>query len=68
MRCDVFINSKILLVIEFLNLKIRSSQSFKSVHKSGVCACVYKNKYSYVYKNICLYCIFQKRIDQSLKF
>jgi hypothetical protein len=41
MRCDVFIDSEILLVIEFLNLKIRSSQSFKSVHKSMVCVHVF---------------------------
>jgi hypothetical protein len=41
MRCDVPIDNEILLVIEFLNLKIRSSQSFKIIHKSMVCVHVF---------------------------
>jgi hypothetical protein len=38
-RDDVIVNSKTLLVIDFVNLKIKSAQSFKGAH-SVECAYV----------------------------
>jgi hypothetical protein len=38
---DVFVNNESLLVIDFVNLKIKSAQSFRSVHRDMMCARVF---------------------------
>jgi hypothetical protein len=53
---DVSINSDAFLVIDFVNLNIKSVQSFIKVE----CACVHKGECSYVYKDLCLYCVSKK--------
>jgi hypothetical protein len=58
---DVSINSKTLLLIDFVNLKIKSTQSFKGAHKDRICVCVYKSECSYIYKYLCLYYVFKKK-------
>jgi hypothetical protein len=45
-RGDVLVDSKSLLVTDFVNLKIKSVQSFKSI---------YRSECSYMYKYLCLY-------------
>jgi ferredoxin-like protein FixX len=45
---DVPINSDVFLMIDFVNLKIKSAQCFECAHKSVIC--VHKGKYSYVYE------------------
>jgi hypothetical protein len=44
-RGDVPVDSGSLLVIDFMNLKIKSVQSFKSI---------YRSECSYMYKYLCL--------------
>jgi hypothetical protein len=61
MRCDVPIDNEILLVIKFLNLKIRSSQSFKIIHKSMVCVHVFIRISTHTYIKIYGYTVFLKK-------
>jgi hypothetical protein len=49
---DVPVDSETLLVTDFVNLKIKPTQSFGGAHR-GEC--------SYVYKYLCLYCVSKKR-------
>jgi hypothetical protein len=52
MRNDVFIDSEILLMIDFVNLKIKPTQSFKNAHRGNAYVCVHRSEYSYMYKFI----------------
>jgi hypothetical protein len=54
------VDSEALLVIDFVNLKIKLTQSFGGAHRGRVCVCVDMGEYSYVYKYLCLYCVFKK--------
>jgi hypothetical protein len=49
---DVSIDSETILMIDFMNLKIKSAQSFK-----GAYTYVHRSECSYVYKYLCLYCV-----------
>jgi hypothetical protein len=40
-RDDVPIDNKTFLMIDFVNLKIKSVQSFRDTHKDKVCVCVF---------------------------
>jgi hypothetical protein len=57
---DVPIDSDTLLMTVFVNLKIKSAQSFRGAHKNRVCVRAYRNKYSYLYKYLRLYCVSKK--------
>jgi hypothetical protein len=57
---DVSADSEALLVIDFVNLKIKSAQSFEGAHKDRIYVCVHTSEYSYVYDDLCLYCISKK--------
>jgi hypothetical protein len=57
---DVSVNSETLWVTDFMNLKIKSVQSFKGVHMITVCVYVFIGEYSYIYEYLCLYCISKK--------
>jgi hypothetical protein len=48
-RGDIRVDSDVHLVTDFLNLKIKSTQSFGCVHRGRVCVCVYRGGSSYVY-------------------
>jgi hypothetical protein len=37
-------------VTDFVNLKIKTAQSFRCAHKNRMCVCVYKDEYSYMYE------------------
>jgi hypothetical protein len=41
------------LVINFVNLNIKSTQSFEGAHRDRVCVCVHMIEYLYVYKVLC---------------
>jgi hypothetical protein len=43
------VNSKTLLVTDFVNLKIKSAQYFEGAHRGRVCVYVYRGECSYVY-------------------
>jgi hypothetical protein len=58
---DVSVESEALLVTDFMNLKIKSVQSFKNAHKSKMC--VYVSECSYIYKYLYLYHILKKRVQ-----
>jgi hypothetical protein len=60
-RDDVSVDSEILLMIDFVNLKIKPTQSFRGAHRDRVCVCVHKYGCSYVYEYLCLYCVSKKR-------
>jgi hypothetical protein len=49
MVCDVSINSETLLIIDFVNLNIKSLQYFRDTHKMCV-LCVDSHEYSYIYE------------------
>jgi hypothetical protein len=38
---DIPVNSEALLVTAFINLKIKSAQSFECVHSDRMCVCVF---------------------------
>jgi hypothetical protein len=58
---DISINSETLLMTDFVNLKIKSTQSFKNAHKGRVYVCVYRDECSYLYEYLHLYCISKKK-------
>jgi hypothetical protein len=61
-RDDIPVDSVALLVTDFMNLKIKSTQSFRGDHRDRMCMlCVHRDEYSYVYKYLRLYCVSQKR-------
>jgi hypothetical protein len=47
---DIFIDSETLLMIDFINLKIKSTQSFKYTHKNKMYIYIFIKNYSYIYK------------------
>jgi hypothetical protein len=51
---DVSVDSETLLVIDFINLKIKSTQSFKCAHRGRMYVRVFIGEYSYVYEYLCL--------------
>jgi hypothetical protein len=58
---DVSIDSETLLMIDFVNLKIKLSRSFRSVHKSRICVCVFIDVSAYICMRICVYTVFLKK-------
>jgi hypothetical protein len=59
---DVPVDSETVLMTNFVNLKIKSTQSFGCAYRGRVCVCVHIGEYSYVYKYLRLYYISQKKI------
>jgi hypothetical protein len=60
---DVSVDSETLLVIDFVNLKIKPTQSFRGAHKGRMCvrACVHRGECSYIYEYLCLYHVSKKK-------
>jgi hypothetical protein len=50
----ISVDSDALLVTDFVNLKIKSDQSFRDAHKSRVCVYIYRVECLYVYEYLCL--------------
>jgi hypothetical protein len=57
---DVSVDSETLLVIDFINFKIKPTQSFRVAHRGMVCVCVYRDECLYIYKYMHLYCVSKK--------
>jgi hypothetical protein len=57
---DVHTNSEVLLMTDFMNLKIKPAQSFRGAHRSRVYVCVYKCECSYICEYLHLYSISKK--------
>jgi hypothetical protein len=56
---DVPVDSEVFLVIDFVNFKIKSVQSFGGAHRDRICVCIYKGECLYVYGYLC----FKKRLS-----
>jgi hypothetical protein len=54
---DVSVDNESLLVIDFVNLKIKLTQSFRDAHRDRVFMCVHKSECSYMYEYLRLYCV-----------
>jgi hypothetical protein len=59
---DVSVDSETVLITNFMNLKIKSTQSFGCVYRGRVCVCAHIGEYTYVYKYLRLYYVSQKKI------
>jgi hypothetical protein len=58
---DVSVDSETLLMIDFVNLKINSAQSFKDAHRGKVCVRVFIGVSAHTYMSILhLYCVSNK--------
>jgi hypothetical protein len=57
---DVSVDSETLFVTDFMNLKIKSAQSFGGAHRGRVYKCVYIGECLYMYKYLHLYCVSKK--------
>jgi hypothetical protein len=57
---DVPVNSEVLLVTDFVNLKIKLTQSFICAHKSRVCVHVFIGISARMCMSICIYSVFLK--------
>jgi hypothetical protein len=55
---NVFINSDALLVTDFMNLKIKPTQSFGGVHRGRIYVHVLIGVNAHTYINICIYTVF----------
>jgi hypothetical protein len=58
---DVPIDNKMILMTDFVNLKIKPAQSFGGAHRSSVC--VHRYECSYIYKYLHLSCVSQKKYE-----
>jgi hypothetical protein len=58
MRGDVLVDSETLLVTDFMNLKIKPTQSFKGTHRDRTCVRVFITMSAHIRMNIYIYTIF----------
>jgi hypothetical protein len=63
---DVPIDSKTLLVTDFVNLKIKSAHSFGGAHKDMVYMCVFIGVSICACICICVCAVFLKKIDSNV--
>jgi hypothetical protein len=57
-RGDVPVDSEMFLVTDFVNLKIKSAQSFRDAHRDRMCVHVFS---AHTHINIYIYTIFLKK-------
>jgi hypothetical protein len=60
-RCDVSIDSETLLMIDFINFKIKPTQSFRCADRGKIYVCVLIGVSANTYINIYVYTIFKKQ-------
>jgi hypothetical protein len=56
---DVFIDSETLLVADFVNLKIKSTQYFECAHRDKLCVSIFIRA-AHTYINICVSTVLKK--------
>jgi hypothetical protein len=61
MGCDVPVDSESLLVTDFVNLKIKSIQSFRCIHKGGMYVRMFIGVIGYTYISIYIFTMFLKK-------
>jgi hypothetical protein len=59
---DIPVDSETLLVVDFMNLKIKPVQSFRDAHRGRMYVYVYRSECSYMYKYLYLYCVSKKNL------
>jgi hypothetical protein len=64
--CDVHIDSKMLLVTDFINIKIKPTQSFRNAHIGRVYVHVFIWVIARTYMSICVCTVFLKKLSQFL--
>jgi hypothetical protein len=57
---DIFINNDGLLVTDFMNLKIKLTQSFRYVYKSMMYVCMFIGVNDHTFMRICVYIVSKK--------
>jgi hypothetical protein len=57
---DVSVDNDTLLVTDFVNLKIKSAQSFGYAHRDRLCVCVFIGVSAYICMSIYIYTVFLK--------
>jgi hypothetical protein len=60
-RGDVPVDSEALVVTDFINLKIKSTQSFEGAHRGRVCVRMFIEMSTHTYINIYVYVVFLKK-------
>jgi hypothetical protein len=55
---DISIDNETLLVTDFINLKIKLTQSFRDAHMDRMCVRVFIEMSVDTYMNICVYSVF----------
>jgi hypothetical protein len=63
---DIPVDSDALLVTDFVNLKIKSAQSFEGAHRGRVCVFIVVSAYTYM--SICVCTVFLKKNPCSLYY
>jgi hypothetical protein len=58
----VFIDSQTFLVTDFVNLKIKSAQFFRGVHRGRVCMCMFIVVSVHTCMSICVCTVFLKKL------
>jgi hypothetical protein len=58
---DVPVDSETLLVIDFMNLKIKPAQSFRCAHRGRVCVRVFTGVSAHTCMSICVCTVFLKK-------
>jgi hypothetical protein len=59
---DISVNNETLLMIDFVNLKIKLTRSFRCAHRSRLCVYVFIKMSAHMCMNICVYTVFLKRV------
>jgi hypothetical protein len=59
---DISINSESLLVTDFVNLKIKPTQSFRCAHRGRMCVRVFIGVSAHTCMSIYIYAVFIKKI------
>jgi hypothetical protein len=59
---DVPVDSETFLVTDFINLKIKSTQSFRDAHRDMMCVRVFIGVSDHTYMSICIYTMFLKNM------
>jgi hypothetical protein len=57
---DVSVDNDTLLVTDFVNLKIKSAQSFGCAHRGRLCVCVFIGVSAHMCMSIYIYTVFLK--------
>jgi hypothetical protein len=57
---DVTVDSKTLLMIDFVNINIKLTQSFGDAHRDKICIHVFIEISAHIYMSIYVYIVFKK--------